>query len=63
MVCKELIQSDLRKDKIVEELRKILPNQPRRNEMLAEFDELEKKLGTNGVASRVANEIIDFLHK
>jgi lipid-A-disaccharide synthase len=63
MVCKELIQNDLQKDKIVEELRKILPNQPRRNEMLAEFDELEKKLGTNGVANRVANEIIDFLNK
>jgi len=59
-VCRELIQSDLTRDNMVNELKKLIPPQPARDAMLSEYDLLYSKLGGAGASERVATQIINI---
>ena len=56
-IIKELIQGDCNKEKITNELRKIL-NSNNRKVLKVKYDELASILGENGTSKRVAIDII-----
>lgn len=58
-VVKELLQKNLAPD-IKKEIAEILSNVEYKNKMLAEFDEIEKKLGGNGVSDRLAKQMVKY---
>jgi lipid-A-disaccharide synthase len=60
-VVKELIQYDLTKDKILKELRGILPGGDKRDKLLSDYEELKKKLGASGASGRIAREMVTEL--
>jgi lipid-A-disaccharide synthase len=62
-VVKELIQSDVTKEKVSSELRKILLDLSYRNEMLENFKKLKKLLGGKGASQNTAKEIYEYLNK
>lgn len=60
-VVKELIQYDLTKDKILRELNRILKGGEKREKLLADYEELKKKLGPAGASGRIAREMVSEL--
>jgi lipid-A-disaccharide synthase len=61
-VVKELIQDELNTQNLTIELHKILKG-PNRNQILKEYDALEKKLGGQGASEKTAQLIVDFVKK
>jgi lipid-A-disaccharide synthase len=61
-VVKELLQHNLAND-IHKEITRILDDRAYRQQMLKEYDEIEKKLGGSGVAERIANKMIQYLRE
>ncbi|NER14790.1 lipid-A-disaccharide synthase [Leptobacterium flavescens] len=59
-VVTELIQGDFNKDRLEEELRRIL-DQKHREKLFSDYFELEKKLGGKGASENTARLIIDKL--
>ena len=59
---KELIQHECSAENIAIELRKILPDGPNHNKMLADFDELISELGEKGASEKAALEVTAFLN-
>jgi lipid-A-disaccharide synthase len=62
-VVKELIQYDLTKEKILKELKGILQGGDKREKLLADYEELKKKLGPAGASGRIAMEMVKELSK
>jgi lipid-A-disaccharide synthase len=60
-VLKELIQSDLNKGYLQEELTKMLYDSSYRNEMKKHYKELKEKLGGSGAAEKTAKEIYKMI--
>jgi len=61
-VVKELIQCELKKDNIVEELDKLLHNSKRQRQLLEDYDELKDRLGNAGASQNAATIICDALN-
>lgn len=61
LVVTELIQSELNKQNLAEELNKILPDGSSRKQMLENFKLLRQKLGNKGASTNAAKIINDFL--
>ena len=61
-VVKELIQDELNTQNLTIELHKILKG-TNRNQILKEYDALEKKLGGQGASEKTAQLIVDFVKK
>lgn len=61
-VVKELIQCELKKDRIVEELDKLLHNSKRQRQLLEDYDELKDRLGNAGASQNAATIICDALN-
>jgi lipid-A-disaccharide synthase len=61
-VVKELIQCELKKDSIVEELDKLLHNSKRQRQLLEDYDELKDRLGNAGASQNAATIICDALN-
>lgn len=61
-VVKELIQHELNKNNLVQELQKLLMEANCRNSMLNEFQILKEKLGGAGASKRAAEVIFVFLN-
>ncbi len=59
----ELIQSDLTKENLVAELKKLLHDPKYRNEMWENFQELKKLLGGKGASEKTAKEIYEYLNR
>jgi len=57
-VCRELIQGDLNRENMVNEMKKLIPPCRERDQMLSEYDLLYTKLGGAGASERVAEGII-----
>lgn len=60
-VVTELIQEDCNAQKITDELNFIVKGKER-NQMLRQYEELAKKMGTAGASARTAKLIVDFLN-
>lgn len=58
-IVRELIQDEMNPRLITEELRKLVG--PKRDEMLAQYNELKAKLGGTGASARTAQLIRDYL--
>ena len=61
-VVTELIQADLNKKLLKEELGKLLENSTDRTRMMNKFDELINKLGSGGASEKTAKLLIDDLN-
>jgi len=61
VVVKELIQNDMATGNLKSELNLILNNDNYRNQQLAGYDELRKKLGKKGASANAAAIIYDFV--
>ena len=61
-VVKELIQCELKKDSIVEELDKLLHNSKRQRQLLEDYDELKDRLGNAGASQNAATVIYEALN-
>ena len=61
-VVKELIQCELKKDSIVDELDKLLHNSKRQRQLLEDYDELKDRLGNAGASQNAATIIYDALN-
>lgn len=59
-VVKELIQGDLNKKNLVEELNKILNNPKHQRKLLEDYDTLRQKLGGEGASQRAADIITEM---
>ena len=62
-VVKELIQADCSAEKIRAELDAIINNKARRQKMLADYDELDVKMGKPGASAKTAQLIIKYTTK
>jgi lipid-A-disaccharide synthase len=62
-VVKELIQQDCSKQKIAAELDMILNNKRYRRKMLADYDQLDEKMGKPGASAKTAGLIIKYALK
>ena len=60
-VVKELIQADLNTANLLEEMQKLTAEGPYRQQMLHEFDLLEKQLGGPGASRNVAIGVLKSL--
>lgn len=58
-VVKELIQNDLTPDQIAAELKAILPGGARRDEQLAGYAEVHKKMGEPGASERAGKRMVE----
>ena len=58
-VVKELIQSQLNTENLVDELQKILEG-PKRNKMLQDYELLREKLGGKGASNHAAEIIVNL---
>lgn len=61
-VVKELVQYDLSEERLVSELRAILPGGEKRESMLSKYDELKIILGPAGASDRIAAEMVNQLN-
>jgi lipid-A-disaccharide synthase len=57
-VVKELIQNDLTEKKLVQELSRIIDDSKERQDILSDYNKLEKVLGGVGASERAAHEIL-----
>jgi len=62
-VVKELIQGDCSAENIAAELDQLLNNKTYRNKMLANYDELDKRMGKPGASAKTAELIIKYTSK
>ena len=62
LVVHELIQNELNTTNLEKELRDILENEKRIEEMKKDFISLREKLGAGGASQRTAKIIYDFLY-
>jgi lipid-A-disaccharide synthase len=62
-VVKELIQQDCNPESITAELDKIIDNKNYRTRMLADYDELDVKMGKPGASAKTAELIIKYASK
>ncbi len=62
-VVKELKQYDLNTKNLIQETRKLLPGEPKREEMLADFTLLNDMLGKKGTSARVGAKIVSLLNQ
>jgi len=62
-VVKELIQKDCSRDRLIEEIKKILPGKPEREAMLKDLAELRKKVGEAGASNRAAEKIYQYMQR
>lgn len=62
VVVKELIQNDLNRKNLTQELNNLINNLDYRTKMLADYRELRKKLGGSGASERAAESIYNFLN-
>jgi lipid-A-disaccharide synthase len=62
-VVKELVQYDLTEKALKTELESILIGGRKREKLLADYEELKKKLGSSGASRRVAREMVKELGK
>ncbi|GAB4030120.1 lipid-A-disaccharide synthase [Spirosoma jeollabukense] len=60
-VVRELIQNDLTTDNITTELKAILPGSPRRDVQLADYAEVQQKMGEPGASERAGRLLVDDL--
>jgi lipid-A-disaccharide synthase len=63
LVVKELIQQDCTSVKINEELNNLLHNEHQRQQMLADYDVLDEKMGTPGASAKTAKLIVKYASK
>ena len=61
LIVKELIQHELNRENLKEELNRLLNDSDYRQTMTGEFDQLRQKLGGSGASSKAAAIISDFL--
>ncbi|MBR8535248.1 lipid-A-disaccharide synthase [Carboxylicivirga sediminis] len=59
----ELFQKDFSLNKLERELDLLLQDSPRRNEMLADYDELHRRMGGPGSSARTASLMLEALKK
>ena len=62
-VVRELIQKDLNKNTLETEFSKITKDKNNRMTMIAEFENIEKRLGSQGVSERTAISILKTLRR
>lgn len=62
VVVKELIQNDLNRENLAEELNNLINNHDYREKMLDNYRELRNKLGGSGASARAAESIYNFLN-
>ena len=62
-VVKELIQSDLTEENVVEELGQLLHNAKRQRKLLEDYDELQERLGSAGASEKAAEVIGEEMMK
>jgi lipid-A-disaccharide synthase len=62
-VIKELIQYDLKENKLLAELSSILPGGDKRDKILSDYEYLKIKLGPPGASRRIAVEMVKELEK
>lgn len=60
-VVRELIQGDMTMENAANELRAILPSGKKRQQMLADFESLRKKVGGDGASDRFAQRMVNIL--
>lgn len=60
-VLLELIQNDLKADAVAKELRRLLDDESRKNQIKADYLELNAKLGSAGASKRVAQGILELM--
>jgi lipid-A-disaccharide synthase len=60
-VVTELVQYDLTKERILKELKAILPGGDRREKLLSDYEALRTKLGPAGASGRIAAEMVKEL--
>jgi len=60
-IVRELIQHDLNKKQISEELKKILKGGEGRKKMLDDYAEMQKRVGGNGASFRAAKLMVNYL--
>jgi lipid-A-disaccharide synthase len=61
LVVKELIQKDLNKKNLVDELNLLLKDEPTKQRLKFDYSELKNKLGISGASNRAAKIIDDFI--
>ena len=61
MIVKELIQSDLNKTNLVNELKKIFEDNNHREQILSDYSNLKQKLGGEGASANAAAKMIQYL--
>ncbi|MFP4556636.1 MAG: lipid-A-disaccharide synthase [Bacteroidales bacterium] len=59
-VVKELIQYKLNRSSLLQEVRSLLPGEPKREVMLNDFKELKRALGTEGASVRFAESVVSL---
>jgi lipid-A-disaccharide synthase len=62
-VVKELVQYSLTEQRIISELKAILPGGEKRDTILSDYKLLSEKLGPAGASQRVAADIFETLKK
>ena len=62
-VVKELIQSDLTEENLVEELKQLLGDGQRQRQLLEDYEELMERLGNAGASGNAAKVIIEEMKK
>ena len=60
LVVKELIQGDLNKKNLVDELNKLLNNPKHQRKLLEDYDILRQRIGGEGASQRAADIITDL---
>ena len=63
VVIKELIQEDCSPENVTAELDNILNNKTYRDNMLADYDKLDIKMGKPGASAKTAELIIKYASK
>ena len=62
-VVKELIQSDLTEENLVEELKQLLGDGQRQRQLLEDYEDLKDRLGNAGASENAAKVIIEEMRK
>ncbi len=60
-VVKELIQNDLTPNQLAAELKAILPGAPRRDKQLADYADVQKRMGEPGASGRAGKQMVEAL--
>jgi lipid-A-disaccharide synthase len=62
-VVKELIQQEMTAEQMVDELKKITVDEPRRKQLLSDYALLREKLGGSGASAKTAKLILERMKK